>query len=123
MKVSEIIYLLEHGYTKDEIEKMTAENVGESDNSGGAAAGIPETPTEKTDANVTENDKETKPEPKPEPEESETEKLIKALGLKLDTAINAIHKSNVNNLEGKDEQVTVDDVLAQILSPTNKGGN
>lgn len=119
MKVSEIIYLLEHGYTKDEIEKMTAENVGESDNLGGATAAIPETPTEKPEETVAKNDTETKP----EPVESETEKLIKALGLKLDTAINAIHKSNVNNIEGSGEQVTVDDVLAQILNPTNKGGN
>lgn len=123
MTISDKIFLLKNGYTKEEVEAMAAEekNVSENDKNGGATAEIHETPTEDNKADVTENDKEPKPEPKPE--ESETDKLIKALGLKLDNAISAIHKSNVNNLEGAgNEQITVEDVLAQVINPNYKGG-
>ena len=122
MTISDKIFLLKNGYTKEEVEAMAAgepsEKVAttepeaqEASNDGGDHV---ETTTT-TEMTVTTGTP---------PVESETDKLIKALGLKLDNAISAMHKSNVNNLEGAgNEQLTVDDVLAQIINPTIKGGN
>lgn len=113
MKTSEILELVRAGYTKEEIAAM--------DN----------------DAEKIEHP-EKKPEPEPEPEkeiepkpdsgpdaetkpvkvESETEKLVKALGLKLEALTSAIQTSNVNNVEqGGNNQLTTDDVIAQIINP------
>lgn len=121
MTIADKIFLLKNGYTKEEVEAMAAgepsEKVATTEPEAQEVSnGVndPAETTTTTEMTVTTGTP---------PMESETEKLIKALGLKLDTAINAIHKSNVNNIEGTGEQITVDDVLAQILNPTNKGGN
>lgn len=121
MNIADRIFLLKNGYTKEEIEAMaagepsekvaTTEPEAQEVTNGGEDHVETTTTTEMTITTGT------------PPVESETDKLIKALGLKLDNAISAIHKSNVNNLEGAgNEQLSVDDVLAQIINPTIKGG-
>ena len=116
MKTSEILELVRAGYTKEEIAAMDTDDEKI------------EHPEEKPDP-----EQEQKPEPKPDPEpdaetkpvkvESETDKLVKALGLKLDALTSAIQTSNVNSVEqGGNNLLTTEDVLATIIDPTYKGG-
>lgn len=117
MKTSEILELVRAGYTKEEIAAM--DNDAEKT----------EHPEKKPDP-----EPEQKPEPKPDSEpdaetkpvkvKSETDKLVKALGLKLDALTSAIQTSNVNSVEqGGNNLLTTEDVLATIIDPTYKGGN
>lgn len=118
MKTSEILELVRAGYTKEEIAAMDTD------------AEKTEHPDPKPDQKP---EPEQKPEPKPDSEpdaetkpvkvESETDKLVKALGLKLDALTSAIQTSNVNSVEqGGNNLLTTEDVLATIIDPTYKGG-
>ena len=123
MKFSEVKFLLEHGYTKEEIAAFDAEETPTP-----AAENVTEptpAPEKQTDTEAdTDKEKDTN-NGTPAPtsvQESETEKLLKALGLKVDNAIKAIHSSNINNMEQSgNTQMTTDDVLAQIINPKYKG--
>ena len=109
MNINEILELTRAGWSKDEILLLAQTQTPDAEKI--------EHPTEKEEPKE-EPKQEPKPEPKPEPVESETDKLIKALGLKLDNAVAAMHKSNVNNLEGDTANVlTAEDVIAQIINP------
>lgn len=120
MNISDRIFLLKSGYTKEEIEafekgdELPAPKNPENKDSDVEKIEHPAPEPEEKDNS---NEKETEP-------ETETDKLLKALGLKLDTAISAMRKSNINSIEGKvTEPLAVEDVLAQIINPSNKGGN
>lgn len=117
MKTSEILELVRAGYTKEEIAAMDTTDDEKIEH-----------PEKKPDP-----EPEQKPEPKPDPEpdaetkpvkvESETEKLVKALGLKLEALTSAIQTNNVNSLEQNGGgTLTTEDVLASIIDPTYKGG-
>lgn len=114
MKPSEILELVRAGYTKAEIEAMNQTE-----------------PPKPTDP---EPEPEPKPEPKPQPEPqpepvkpidpqpvqhiaSESEKLLAALGLKLDTLTQAVQAGNVSRIEGKAPGMTTDDIIARIINP------
>ena len=111
MNISDIIELTRAGWTKAEI--WTIMNIKE----------------EKRNAEKIEHPEpkeEPKQEPKEEPkeeskQESETDKLLKALGIKLDAMTNAFQTSNVNNMEQEKANVlTADDVVAQLINPHYK---
>lgn len=113
MKSAEILELVRAGYTKEEIAAMDADK---------------ETPTDTKTVTLTEPaapvtpPKEDKPEPKPEPAApvhtpTESEKLLAALGLKLDGLTQAVQASNVNRIEGHASAPTTDEILAAIINP------
>lgn len=111
MTYTEVLELIRAGYNKQEIEAMMAAET---------PAGDPKEETKK------EPQPEKKPDPvkaDPEPdktvkEESETEKLIKALGLRLDNLTKSIQASNVNGIEGDgDKEQSADDIIAKLINP------
>ena len=119
MRISEILELVRAGYTKDEIAAMDVtqdekQPTGEADaNSGTSGSGEKaENVKVKTESG---NEAQAKP------EESETEKLVKALGLKLDGLAAAIQTRNVNSMEqGNSNTMTTEEIIANIINP--KGG-
>ena len=84
-------------------------------------------PAEKPVEKVVETvDKSTEPDA-PIASETETEKLVKALGLTLNTKLealtNAIQNANVNNIEQNTANLmTSEDVIASIINPKYKEG-
>ena len=120
MKTSEILELVRAGYTKEEIAQMDNDDAEKNEHQSDQK---PEPEPEPKP------EPEKKPEPTPEPtpevkQESETDKLLKALGLKLDHMTAAIQKSNVNTLEQDgNTMLSTEDVIASIINPEYKGGN
>ena len=113
MNISDILELTKAGWSKDEI-LLLAKNMAVAND-----AEKIEHPEPKEEPK-----QEPKEEPKEEPkQESETDKLLKALGLKLDAMTTAMQNSNVNYLEQEKANVlTADDVVAQLINPNyNKG--
>lgn len=115
MTYTEILELIRAGYKRDEIEAMM-----EAD----AKANVqtskpPETPPEPSPIVKEETPSpsaETVPEQKHEP--TETEKLVAALGLKVDALTRAVQTANVNSLESSGSTApTADDILAKIINP------
>ena len=113
MTYKEILELIRAGYSKKEIDAMVKAEQKE-----------PEPAAPKKDPEPVEDPKqepvpadEPKQEPEAAPQETETEKLVKALGLRIDALTNALHTSNVNNLEGKTNELTAEDVIAKIINP------
>lgn len=121
MNVSEILKLIDAGYTKAEIEAL-------------------ENPTPAGDAEkieYPEDKKDPAPEPKPNQvgdaekiehpagvqTDDETRKLLQALGLKFDNLVNAIHVANVNSKEMPSDEMTTESIIAGMIDPQyNKGG-
>lgn len=126
MKTSEILELVRAGYTKEEIAQMDSDDVEKNDH---LPDQKPEPEPEKKTEPTPEPKPEKKTEPTPEPtpevkQESETDKLLKALGLKLDHMTAAIQKNNVNTLEQDgNTMLSTEDVIASIINPEYKGGN
>lgn len=117
MNISDILELTKAGWSKDEIIKLASVADAEKNEH-------PAPEPEKKDAEKTEHPTPEPEEKKEEPkQESETEKLLKALGIKLDTMTTAIQNSNVNHFEQEKANVlTADDVVAQLINPNyNKG--
>lgn len=113
MTYTEVLELIRAGYKKEEIDAMMAAETPPGD--------------PKEDAKK-DPQPEKKPDPAkadPEPEkkttakkESETEKLIKALGLRLDNLTKSIQASNVNGIEGDgDQEQSADDIIAKLINP------
>lgn len=117
MTINEILILIQAGYTKDEISALVAAEQSRND------SGQP-TP-EQTPVSPSADGEESKPTPdqeKPnsEPgkhEPTETEKLLSALGMKLDQMTTALQASNVRHLQQPDTGLTAEKVLAQIINP------
>ena len=120
MNVSEILKLIDAGYTKAEIEAL-------------------ENPTPVGDAEKIEHPEgKEDPAPKPTPvgddekiehpagvqTDDETRKLVQALGLKFDTLVNAIHSANVKRMEMPTDEMTTESIIAGMIDPqyNNKGG-
>jgi hypothetical protein len=115
MTYTEILELIRAGYKRDEIEAMMAAEPAEA----AAPAKPPETPPEPNPIVKEETPSpsaETVPEQKHEP--TETEKLVAALGLKVDALTRAMQTVNVNSLESSGSTApTADDILAKIINP------
>ena len=96
MTYTEVLELIRAGYTKAEIESMMNSE--------------PNPDPEKK------QEPDNKEDPKQEPE-SETSKLIRALGLQLDTLTKAVQKTNVNTIEAHDNMNDPEQIIARIINP------
>lgn len=115
MTYTEILELIRAGYKRDEIEAMMAAEPAEA----AAPAKPPETPP---DPNPIVKEESPSPSAEPVPEQkhepTETEKLVAALGLKVDALTRAVQSNNVNSLESSGSTApTTDDILAKIINP------
>ena len=115
MTYTEVLELIRAGYKKEEIDAMMAAET---------PAGDPK--EEKKDPQTDpqpdpQSEKKSDPEPEKKitaKEESETEKLIKALGLRLDNLTKSIQASNVNGIEGDgNNEQSADDIIAKLINP------
>ena len=114
MTYSETLELVRAGYTKAEIDAMV-----------NAASAAPEAkaPTaDKTPASPEAKPTKGENKPKSEPEKkepTEVEKLVSALGLRLDTLTKAVQAANVGTIEGKRDNVeeSTESILARIINP------
>ena len=114
MTYTEVLELIRAGYTKVEIDAMIKAEAGAEDHQKAADEPAPEA----RDADPQEAAAEPEPVKSDVKEESETEKMIKALGLRLDTLTKAVQKSNVNSIEGtKTNEINADDIVAKIINP------
>ena len=115
MTYTEILELIRAGYSKDEIEAMQVSE----------AAADPEPAQQIAPVEPEQTEDKTVPtpvvdRPKSEPvkkEPSEAEKLLAALGMKVDQLIGATQQRNVGAIEGAREQMTAEDVIARIINP------
>lgn len=121
MTYTEILELIRAGYSKAEIDAMIA-----GPDPAPAAPAAPATPDKQPEQTPVSTDSEPKPDkpdpvPSPDPapaaQPTETEKLIRALGLKLDTLTTAIHAANVGGMENPNNQMTPEQVVARIINP------
>lgn len=116
LSTREILELIHAGYTKSEIDILvkaeqkdpapSAEPAPASD----APAGDPEPSPDPTPAP-------TPAEPAPAAAPTETEKLLAALGLKLDRMTAAMQRQNIGGMENPNNQMTPDQVVARIINP------
>lgn len=118
MNISEILKLIDAGFTKDEIMALT--KVDDAEKIEHQQTKVEPEPEKQTKVEK-KPEQEVQPEPK---QESETEKLVKALGLKFDNLTAAIQKSNVNGLEMPTDTMTAESIIAGMIDPkyNDKGG-
>lgn len=122
MTYTEILELIRAGYTRAEIDAMQKEETAPV--SAAAAPGPAIEPElerqmDEAEKQTTEQNKpESVPAPSPEKKEpTEVEKLVSALGLKIDRMTAAIQGRNVMETENKTNELTPDQVVAQIINP------
>ena len=110
MKASEILQLINAGYTKAEIDAM--ENP-ETDAPDPIPAAAPEA------------EQEPEPEPKPIQEKPQTvNPEIEALTNQINSLVSAIQRSNILNSQMPPEPAeSAEDILASIITPTHRAGN
>lgn len=119
MNVSEILKLIDAGYTKAEIEAL------EKPNPAGDAEKIehPEGKEDPAPKQTPAGDDEKIEHPAGVQTDDETRKLLQALGLKFDNLVNAIHVANVNSKEMPTDEMTTESIIAGMIDPQyNKGG-
>ena len=106
MTLNDVMKLIDAGYTKADIEAFNQAN---------------EDPEPKADG-----DHQQKSDPIPEPaaapdpvtnQNTEIQKLVAALGLKLDTLTGAVQAQNLNRAEGNTNIDTAGDIIAKIINP------
>lgn len=119
MTYTEILELIRAGYTKAEIDLMIS--AASPKEAPAAPKEAPEIP-EQTPVGTDQEKKPDKPDPVPSQDPapaapSETEKLLQALGMRLDRLTSAIHAANVGGMENPTTQLTPDQVVAQIINP------
>ena len=109
MKASEILQLINAGYTKAEIDAM--ENP-ETDAPDPIPAAAPEA------------EQEPEPEPKPIQEKPQTvNPEIEALTNQINSLVSAIQRSNILNSQMPQQPAeSAEDILANIISPTHRAG-
>lgn len=119
MNISEILKLIDAGYTKAEIEALEKPNpVGDAKKN--EHTEDKEKPEEKQNPA---GDAEKIEHPAGVQTDDETRKLVQALGLKFDNLVNAIHASNVNGMEMPTDTMTAESIIAGMIDPQyNKGG-
>lgn len=119
MNISEILKLIDAGYTKEEIEALDKEQTPAGD------AEKNEHPEEKKEPEKQNQvgDDEKNEHPAEITHDDETRKLVRALGLKFDNLVNAIHASNVNGMEMPTDTMTAESIIAGMIDPQyNKKG-
>lgn len=110
MKASEILQLINAGYTKAEIDAM--ENP-ETDAPDPIPAAAPEA------------EQEPEPETKPIQEKPQTvNPEIEALTNQINSLVSAIQRSNIlNSQQPQQPAESAEDILASIIAPTHRAGN
>ena len=117
LMMSEILELIRAGYTKAEIAEMNNATPAAPEEKKSAAG---ETPAAPKAPDVKPTEGENKPKSEPEKKEpTEVEKLVAALGLRLDTLTKAVQAANVGTIEGKQDSVdeSTESILARIINP------
>lgn len=121
LTTTEILELIRAGYTKAEIDTMV--------NAEGSAKQTAEQETTPAKENRPESVPDEKPEtgnkPDSSPEtpgagskvETEVEKLVNALGMRIDRLAQAVISRNIGGIEGTTMQETADDIIARIINP------
>lgn len=113
MTYTEILELIRAGYTRAEIDAMMKQPPAAPEN-----PPQPDKGTETGDGNdgaADQND--GKQETPPPPVATETEKLLQALGMKLDKLATAIHSANVGGMENPGNRETPETIIARIINP------
>ena len=111
MVLNQLLKLIDAGFTKQDIVAMmttTAQNVNSNEETPA------KTPAPAPAAAPAPAPEETKP---AKPEQTETDKLIAALGMKLDNLTSSIQAANVRNIEGRENDMSADDIIARIINP------
>lgn len=105
-----IATLAKAGFTKDEIVAMLGAETKK------------EAPVVTTQQEAEKQAKEEAKEPVVKPQEkSETDKLLEALGLKMDTLTQAVYGKNISSLGvATPKEESVDDILAKIINPNGQ---
>ena len=116
MTYTEILELIRAGYKKEEIESMMAAEAKTN-------AKVQTSNPAQEDAPIIKEETPAAapapaPDPAPEHEPTETEKLVAALGMKIDSLTRAMQASNVNSLESSGSSApSADEILAKIINP------
>lgn len=119
MNISEILKLIDAGYTKEEIEALDKEQTPAVD------AEKNEHPEEKKEPEKQNpvGDDEKNEHPAEITHDDETRKLIQALDLKFNNLVSAIQAANVNKMEMPTDTMTAESIIAEMIDPQyNKGG-
>ena len=120
MTYTEILELIRAGYTRAEIDAMQkAEGSAPEAKPAASPEAEPAAAPEPEQKQTTEQNKpESVPTPSPEKKEpTEVEKLVSALGLKIDRMTAAIQGRNITETENKTKELTPEQVVAQIINP------
>lgn len=120
MNISEILKLIDAGYTKEEIEALNKEQTPAGDDEKIEHPEVKEEPEKQTPV----GDDEKNEHPAEITHDDETRKLIQALGLKFDNLVSAIQVANVNKMEMPTDTMTAESIIAEMIDPqyNNKGG-
>lgn len=130
LTTKEVLELIRAGYTKAEIDAMVAPEGTPAPEQGTAGKQTPESSGEnKPDSeNSADRGENSGAEPKPENRlksdsgvqvQSEVEKLVSALGMKLDTLTRAVVGRNIGGIEGHTPtpEETAESIVARIINP------
>lgn len=118
MTYTEILELIRAGYTRAEIDAMQKEDESKAAAAPGPAIEPEQQPDEEQKQTPAQNKPESVPAPSPEKREpTEVEKLVSALGLKIDRMTAAIQGRNITETENKTNELTPEQVVAQIINP------
>ena len=120
MTYTEILELVRAGYTRAEIDAMQkAEGSAPEAKPAASPEAEPAAAPEPEQKQTTEQNKpESVPTPSPEKKEpTEVEKLVSALGLKIDRMTAAIQGRNIQEAENPNNELTPEQVVAQIINP------
>ena len=122
MTYTEILELIRAGYTRAEIDAMQKEETAPASAAADPGPAIEAELEEEQKQITTENKPESVPPAEPAKHEpTEVEKLVSALGLKLDALTRAVQTSNTQTIEGSTPAETAQDILARIINPKMEG--
>ena len=111
MTYTEVLELIRAGYTKSEIDQMIKDE----------AKTIPQDPKPAAPQDpqpaAPQDPQQAAPQDPQPAAPSESEKLMTALGVKLDNLTNAIQSHNVQSVEGTNNTISSDDIIAKIINP------
>lgn len=128
LTTKEVLELIRAGYTKAEIDAMVAPEGTPAPEQRTAEKQTAESSAENKPDSVSPADRgensgaEPKPENRPKSDsgvqvQSEVEKLVGALGMKLDTLTRAVVGRNIGGIEGTPMQETAESIVARIINP------
>ena len=122
MTYTEILELIRAGYTRAEIDAMQKEETPAPSAAAEPGPAIEVEPDEEQKQTTEQNKPESVPPAEPAKHEpTEVEKLVSALGLKLDALTRAVQTSNTQTIEGSTPAETAQDILARIINPKLEG--